>query len=302
MRQLSESTMLKYLITNEQDSLWGLTIHSVGYQKVKSREPYPPLNHPARYLFVENKGRVLEEYQLLYIVSGKGRLTSKSLHSKKLEIKQGDMFLLFPGEWHDYRPDERSGWEEYWIGFTGLNMDSRVEHKFFNKEKPAFNVGVRSDIVEIYNLAISIAHNKNAGYQQMLAGIVNMLLGYAYSYDMNSSFENMEVVNDINKAKIIIAENFHTDITPEDIAERVNMSYSWFRRIFKQYTGLAPVQYIQEIRIHKSKELLTNSPLMIKEIAFEVGFNNTEYFATLFKKRTGYTPGRYREFTQGYNL
>lgn len=300
MRKAQKTSMLKYLITNEQDAHWGLTIHTVGYQKVKIGESYPPQNHPTRYLFDADKGRILEEYQLLYIVNGKGNFVSKS--SKRETIRQGNMFLLYPGEWHNYHPDKKMGWEEYWIGFAGVNMDNRVHYNFFKKENPVFNVGVRSEVVDLYKLAIAVAQQQNAGYQQMLAGIVNILLGYAYSQNLNASFEDMQVVNDINKAKIIIAENFHTGITPSDVAQMVNMSYSWFRRIFKQYTGLAPVHYIQEMKMHKSKELLTNSQMMIKEVAFEVGFNNTEYFTTLFKKKTGYTPEKYREFTQGLNL
>ena len=181
-------------------------------------------------------------------------------------------------------------------------MDCRVKHAFFCKKRPVFNIGVRQEVIDMYKNAIRVAQDQNAGYQQMLAGIVNMLLGYTYSQNLNTSFKNMKVTNEINKAKLLIAENFHLDITPAEIAEQVNMSYSWFRRIFKQYTGLAPVQYIQEVKIHKAKELLTNTNLMIKEIAYEVGFNNTEYFATLFRKRTGYTPEKYREFTQGKNL
>jgi AraC-like DNA-binding protein len=212
------------------------------------------------------------------------------------------MFLLFPGEWHSYQPEEKTGWDEYWIGFNGINMDNRVASGFFKKQKPVFNVGIQEDIVQLYKQAISVAGNQESGYQQMLAGIVNHLLGYAYSYDKQSLFEDLQVINQINKAKIIMAENFNTCITPEDVAARVHMSYSWFRRIFKQYTGLAPIQYIQELKINRSKELLTNTAMMVKEIAFEAGFNKTEYFCTTFKKRTGYTPDKYREFTQGKNL
>jgi AraC-like DNA-binding protein len=97
-------------------------------------------------------------------------------------------------------------------------------------------------------------------------------------------------------------ENLYAGITPQTIAERLNKSYSWFRRIFKQYIGISPAQYIVEMKIQKSKELLTNTDMSSKEISFELGFDNPDYFCTIFKKKTGSSPLRYREFTQGLNL
>ncbi|MDL2209119.1 AraC family ligand binding domain-containing protein, partial [Parabacteroides sp. OttesenSCG-928-O15] len=111
----SSAVHIKYLIVNEADSLWGLIVNSVGYQRIEPGEAYPPRNHPTRYLFNVDKGRVLNEYQLLYITRGKGVFTSSE--RKKTEVKEGNMFLLFPGEWHSYKPDKETGWDEYWIGF-----------------------------------------------------------------------------------------------------------------------------------------------------------------------------------------
>ncbi|WP_165020256.1 MULTISPECIES: AraC family transcriptional regulator [unclassified Dysgonomonas] len=297
---MKNSVHIKYLIANEQDMLWGLTVNTVGYQHIDPHTPYPPQNHPTRYLFSTQKGRVLEECQLIYITQGRGTFVSSS--QKKTEIKAGNMFLLFPGEWHTYSPDPSTGWNEYWIGFKGVNIDSRIQNGFFNMHKPIFNVGSREDIVQLYMRAISVAKEQTTGFQQMLAGILNHLLGIAYSQDKYAAFEDMKVTNQINKAKMIMFENFHTDITPESVANQVFMSYSWFRRIFKQYTGLSPHQYIQELRVQKSKELLTNTMLTSQEIAFEVGFENPDYFCTAFKKMTGASPIKYREFTQGKNL
>lgn len=299
MKQQEESIHIRYLMANEQDQLWGLTVNTVGFQHIGRNTIYPPSNHPTRYLFSTDKGRVLDEYQLIYTIRGHGTFTSSSLKSS--EIKAGNMYLLFPGEWHSYKPDKESGWDEYWIGFSGQAIDSRVENKFFNKQKPVFNVGIQDEIVRLYNQAIEVARQQNPGFQQMLAGFVNLLLGYACAYDRQLSLEELKVTNQINQAKILIDANFHQGITPEEIAGQVNMSYSWFRHIFKRYTGFAPNQYILELKIRKGKELLTNSILTVKEIAFQIGMDNPEYFCTLFRRKTGMTPMAYREFTQGRN-
>lgn len=290
---------LKYLIVNESDQLWGLTINSVGYQSIASQATYPPSNHPTRYLFSTERGRILDEYQLLYITKGNGRFLSNSIETKKFQpVKEGTIFLLFPGEWHNYMPDKNSGWDEYWIGFNGINIDNRVVNGFFNQKKPIFQVGLNDEIVGLYKQAIQIATEQKSGFQQMLAGIVNHLLGLTYSLDKNYSYEGSEIINQVNKAKILILENFR-DIKPKDIANELHMSYSSFRKIFKEYTGFAPLQYIQELKIQKSKELLTNTAIPVKEIAYLMGFENQEYFFTAFKKKTSITPVEHRKFTQG---
>lgn len=297
---MGKSVHIKYLIANEQDKMWGLTVNSTGYQHIDNGQNYPPQNHPTRYLFSTDKGRVLEEYQLLYITRGSGKFVSAN--QKPIQIKSGNIILLFPGEWHNYKPDKETGWDEYWIGFDGANMDARVVNGFFSKNKPVFNVGIREDIVVAYKNAIDIARNQSTGFQQMLAGIVNYILGITYSQDKQASFEDLQVINHISKAKLIILENYMKGISPEEIASQINMSYSWFRRIFKQYTGFAPAQYILTLKIQKCKELLTNTGMTAQEIAYETGFDSPDYFSTIFKKKTGMTPICYREFTQGRNL
>lgn len=294
---MKKAIHLKYLLTTEQDLRWGITVNTVGFQHIEPFQPYPPPNHPTRYLFSADRGRILDEYQLLYIVCGKGEFISTNC--KKTKLKEGQMFLLFPGEWHNYYPDKSTGWDEYWIGFEGDIINSLVKNKFFNRQSPVFSVGISEQIGQIYEWAIAAAKEQKPGFQQMLAGYINLLLGYAYSYDRQSKFEEMRNVKNINKAKMIIMENLRARITPQIIAERLNMSYSWFRRLFKQYIGISPAQYIVEIKIQKSKELLTNTDMSSKEISFETGFGNSDYFCTIFKKKTGFSPLGYRGFTQG---
>ncbi|MBK5719600.1 helix-turn-helix domain-containing protein [Dysgonomonas sp. Marseille-P4677] len=291
---------IKYLITNERDIEWGLTVNTVGFQHIEPEEVYPPQNHPTRYLFNTDKGRILDEYQLLYITQGQGEFVSASCKSQT--ISEGKMFLLYPGEWHAYKPDKSTGWNEYWIGFSGKNMDKRIDSNFFSKQKPILNVGLQDELVNMFLQAIVTAKEQKAGFQQFLAGTVDYLLGYAYSYNKSSSFEEMRIVKLINKSKLIITENIYTNISPNELASRLNISYSWFRKIFKQYTGFSPMQYINEMKIQKSKELLTNSDLSNIEIADKLGFDNPNYFCTLFKKKTKVTPMTYRVITQGKNI
>ena len=286
----------KYLTINFIDQLWGIAVNSVGLQSISENEVYPPQGHPTRYLFSPQNGRVLHEYQLLYITRGQGRFVSKSTGVR--QVKEGDMFLLFPGEWHNYKPDEDTGWHEYWIGFNGRIMDEWVGNGFFSRENPVMKVGLNEGLVELYKRAIVIADAQEANYQQALAGIVCNLMSMAIYLSRNHDFSKSDISSLINSAKITVQENI-SSITPEELAETVCMSYSKFRKIFKEYTGFSPLQYIQEVRISMAKEMLTNTSKSIKEIAFELGYENKDYFFTVFKKLSGLTPVAYRKQTRG---
>ena len=296
---MSQTTRRKYLTINPSDQKWGLTTHSVGHQVISENEAYPPQVHPTRYLFNIENGRILNEYQLLYITKGRGMFSSES--SGRSQVKEGYMFLLFPGEWHTYRPDPETGWNEYWIGFDGRIMDEWVKDGFFRKESPVFNIGLNEEIIALYKRAIIIAEAQEANYQQALSGIACNLVSMAIYLSRNRDFNKSDIASQMNQAKIAVHENISA-ITPEELAKITCMSYSKFRKIFKEYTGFAPSQYIQEVRITMAKELLTNTSKSIKEIAIELGYDNKDYFFTVFKKVTGSTPITYRRHTQGEDL
>ena len=292
---MTDALHLKYLAIGPNDLLWGLAVNSVGFQEVGPGEAYPPSNHPSRYLFTVERGRVLDEYQLIYVTRGEGRFRSAS-RPHPLPVRQGSLFLLFPGEWHSYRPAEETGWKEYWIGFKGPQMDSWMKGGFFAKDRPIWNVGLRSDIVALYQDAIDTALSQQSGFQQRLSGVVAHLVSLAWFYGRNEALS--EVAGQMNRALILIAEQFRT-VTPEDLSRQLCMGYSNFRRIFKEYTGQSPAQYIRQVRLSRVKEALTNTSRPIRELAFEMGFENEDYFFTSFRRLTGMTPREYRAFTRG---
>lgn len=292
---LTDNFTFKYLPSSERDIDWGLSVSCVGSQQVASGDDYPPQHHPANYSFLPSRGRILDEYQIIYITKGKGTFTSE--HGGEHTVEAGDMLLLFPGERHSYRPDQTTGWNEYWIGFCGPNIDTRVNHGFFSVEKPIAHVGISEDIVHTYSMAINAVQQMAPGYQQMLAGCVNMLLGFIYSAAREANDDMENITKAMHKAAVFIHENFCKDIHPEDVAAEVNFGYSRFRKAFTDHTGISPYQYILKLRIQRSKELLQHTHKTMSEIAYEAGFNNPLYFSTAFKRETGMSPKAYREAT-----
>ena len=279
----------KYMLATERDLKWGLTVSTVGYEEIAPGDPYPTKGHADGYYFNIEKGRVLNEYQLLYNPEGEG--VFESAHCPQTKIKAGDMFLLFPGEWHTYHPNPHVGWKSHWIGFKGRNMDDRVKAGFLTPEKPIYHVGYSAIIEGLYRRAFAAAREEAAYSQQEMAGLVNHLIGKMYSLERNIELSrNQQQVDMIDKARWRIRESLESETTIQDIAEELGVSYSNFRKLFKEYTGLSPATYQQELRLLRAKELLSTTDLSIKEIAYRLNFESPDYFSAKFKAKMGIKP------------
>lgn len=281
------------------DLKWGAAISFAVFQEVAPGENYPPGLPPTGYNFSSGGGRILEEYQITYIAKGKGTFCSESLgRRKQVELNEGSMFILFPGEWHSYHPNPETGWEEYSIGFKGPYMGMLVQYGFYSPSNPVLNIGSSSVMKSLMEEALDVTIQQRPGYQQLLSGIVSHILGLAAYRLKNNNFSSSDVAEKINRAKYIAYAEYAT-ITPQELAARINLGYSNFRRVFKDYTGIPPARFIADIRIAKAKELLVTTALPIKEIAFMVGEDNYDYFTTSFKSKTGFAPTDYRLHVRG---
>lgn len=282
----------KYLIVNEKDKSFGLTVNTVGFQPIAPNTVYPSTQHPKSYYFDPGKGRILSEYQILYISKGHGSFMSET--TKKTTIDKGQIIILFPNQWHTYCPSSETGWNEYYIGFEGQIIDEMVRNEFIDSNKQVIDVGVNDDLVNLYSSALQVAKDDKKAAQQYLAGIVLHIIGMILSYSQNKDFENNNMGQIVERAKIIMNENMHKGVNMELLASKLGISYSRFRKVFKDYTGYAPAQYFQELKLRKAKELLLETNRSLKEIAYELNFNSYEYFIYFFKKREGITPLEYR--------
>ena len=283
----------KYMLASERDNLWGLTVTTIGYEEIGKNDPYPTRGHADGYYFDVEKGRILSEYQLLYIIEGSGVFHSHTV--KEAHLREGDFFLLFPGEWHSYHPTGPNGWKKYWIGFRGDNMDNRVRAGFLSPTKPIYHVGYSGSVVELYKQAYAAAIEEAASSQQLMAGIVNHLIGMMYSLERNIELSrNMQHVDMVNRARLRIREALDQPLTIQQVAEELGSSYSHFRKLFKEHTGISPATYQQELRIMRAKELLSTTDMSVKEIAYSLHFESPDYFSAKFRAKTGRRPSDLR--------
>lgn len=291
--ELKKGNSLKYLTIGPNDDCWGLVVTTVGTQTIAPNANYPAMEHPGSYNFKAQGGRILDEYQAVYVVNGSGYFESQSIPRQRIE--GGTIILLFPGEYHFYTPDKNLGWEEYWIGFKGEVADKRVMAGFFSPKDALIKIGLSNTLIGLYNDAIHIADREHIGCQQLLAGIVTHLLGHIlYKHKRNGDAAN-RTEEIINEARQLMRKQAHHTLRAEDIANQLGVGYSWFRQSFKRVTGISPAQFITRLLISRAKEMLMSENISITEIAYTLGFESVGQFSTSFRKIENSTPRQFRD-------
>jgi AraC-like DNA-binding protein len=283
----------RYLSVSPEDERWGLNVLNAGCTHIRPSSAYPVETHPGHHFFRWNEGRVLDEYQVVYITRGAGVFESASCTRRN--IGEGTIFLLFPGERHRYMPSPDTGWDEYWIGLRGRIMDDLIAQSIFTRQSPCLTIGFSETVFHIFQTIIEGTKQEAAG--PMISGAAMHLIGCLYTQSRKKTKTHDEEV--IDKARVLFQSRIDTDFSPEEAARELKVGYSWFRKTFKQQLGVSPGQYFLHAKIDRAKELLATPDVPVKEVAQALSFNSVYHFCKLFKEKTGQTPGAYRETAGG---
>lgn len=98
----------------------------------------------------------------------------------------------------------------------------------------------------------------------------------------------------IGEALSHLERNIQHEVNLDELASIAHMSRRSFLRVFQSATGTSPLAWLIEQRIHRACGLLRHTDKQVTEIAFEVGFNDSNYFTRQFRKSTGLSPRSYR--------
>lgn len=87
-----------------------------------------------------------------------------------------------------------------------------------------------------------------------------------------------------------IQANYQSQLTISGIAQNVNISERYLRKLFDTSLGISPLEYLNQLRIKKALTLIRSTEMSIKEICYTCGFQSPQYFSRVFKQQTGMTP------------
>lgn len=279
-----------YLTHSLEDENWQMFCTDAGWSRTPPGGVYPPRleDHPAGFRPV-SVGRRINEYQMVYIVEGRGHL---EMGEVGYAIEPGSLFLLFPDIPHAYRPDPATGWTENWVGITGPHMDALLAGGIISPSRPVYHPGYQHAMAEGFQYIFRQVKQQAPLFQFRICAEVLKLLAETLSVE-RLSVQESKAQDIVDRAKTWIESHLQQVFDLDNLAGELSLSVTAVNDVFKGFTGMTPYQYGIHVKINRAKEILAGGENSVKEIAWQVGFDDQFYFSRLFKKKTGYSPSQW---------
>lgn len=222
------------------------------------------------------KGRA--DYHLLFNASGEIRVNGETL-------SEGEAYIIFPWDRHEYTYVNKDGALYYWLHFSGTEVRGMLEGLNIGKGKYTLSEskGEAEEILRRMVKAISEEWESAETY----------MVGQLYSLVSLLSSPNKNRIPFAKAIKMLRDPKNRSTVT--ELSELYNMSEGHFIRQFKVYTGHTPLEYRAMKRMENAKSLLSGTDMSVRDISESLGFDDPLYFSRVFKKNTGISPREYRK-------
>ena len=223
-----------------------------------------------------------EEFVMTIVLDGE---TEYAISGHRYLVRKNDVLIFPPKILRSGKTDPQNPWSFIYIIFRmEMNEAARI---FFNKSILIWN-GVNEVIRKQFMEAARAWVGKNALYQVKCNLLTTEILYKLVLSDM--PYHKVPHIKKLEKTRSMIQDNFRNDISVAALAESVDLSVSYFRRLFHEAYGCSPMQYIMNLRIENARDLLLSGEVNVTEAAQLSGFDDIYYFSALFKRKTGYSP------------
>lgn len=272
-------------------STWGIAVTGVGYHRTPARSPYPTASHPQDYAYAWERGRTLDCLHMVLITSGRGLLETSE--KGLIELTGGSAFIVPPGVWHRFRPDPKIGWEESWVELRGTVVDRLLAEGRLHSADLVHAVAMAGRTETTMKHIHGHARLATRSTPELAA--LGMLLLAHWVMPESENPESSRPALAIRRAEQILSSIGQPKISMPEVARKVGMAYSHFRREFKARTGRTPVEYASRVRLRQACRFLLSTDATLEEIAERVGFSSGFHLSTQFKKTFGLSPREWRK-------
>lgn len=230
-----------------------------------------------------------------YIIEGEGWLR---IDGKDYYPGQGQLFMMPSGVKQSFSYINENRFKKYWCHFTAKSGEFDV---FSLISEPLFvNVDVQDQplLAEMFDRLI-LASKKNtlASEIESKARLMDIITWYMNACESREgiTIRRSDTFNKLELAHTYIRNHLAENLTVEKLAGIAHYHPNYFIRIFKQHMGVTPIQYINNIRLKKAKELLIAGNMPVSAVAKDTGFSDVSHFSRSFKQHTGFSPTEFRK-------
>lgn len=228
----------------------------------------------------------MDRWILCYSVDGEVTYTIDNQYKM---IKKGDILFIPPGKSRSATTSSFSPWKFIVIKFRLSQLND--ETKAILDAIPNVLQLPNHPIVQGFKEIELAWRTKKPGYILKCKGLLYSIMYQLFS-KMAGNMEHSKYSKVLSNVLSVIGSNVQENYSVQELADMVDLSSSYFRTIFKQFTGFSPVQYQNYIKMHHAYDLLTYEHYTISEVADRVGINDEFYFSRLFKQVIGTPPSQ----------
>lgn len=227
--------------------------------------------------------------QIIYCTAGEGYL---SLNGKEYTITENTAFYLPPKIPHEYKAAGDGKWFTHYIAFDGYASELLMRQLGYS-DGGAYEVDTKA-LDEIFRrILFSIKSDREyCGYTNS-ATVYEFIMQFHKQASLKQKNSEDDILDPVLE---YIDENYMKDIELADLCRIMKVTPQYLCRIFKNKLGVRPLEYITKKRIQTAKQMMLMNTLPVKSIAEAVGYSNSGYFCTVFKKYEGVSPGEYQKF------
>ena len=233
-----------------------------------------------------------------FVLAGKGDVT---VGRQRFTVQAGQIFYLPKDVLRYYESDDQAPLEYVWIGFCGEWARRLISEAGMNRSNMLADIPDIAATLELRRELVQTMRT-DVSYIAMMPVfwkfIQQLIRAKGYAVDVKTSAKNAEdKCPDPRIAELVyrLERNYTNDINVNEIAKDISVSRAWLSRRFKEITGATVKQYVTDLRISHAKDLLTQTPLPIMEVARACGYQNPLFFSRMFKQATGFSPTQWRE-------
>jgi len=177
--------------------------------------------------------------------------------------------------------------KRFWMDFPFL----------YPKSAPAFYLSDKqvNEIVTIFNLLKYEQKEYGASSVEVIRHLTKVIFEKVRSYQ-TSQIDQQNYSPLVSEFILLCNRSFLYLHSVKEYAQKLAVTPKHLTEIVKQQTGLSALEMIHRAKVTYAKGLLAQTSLSVKQVAYELGFENPEYFCVFFKKKVGKTPSQYRQF------
>jgi len=234
-----------------------------------------------------------------------------TVDDRQFPVKSGDVFVISGTHEHQYQDMHRLALANILFDSRSLQMsqwDVRALsgfHALFALEpvlrtQQKFNSRLQlserqlNHANEIIRDLIRETETRNPGYRVMAKGLFMQLTVFlSRCYSNKPSGESLDLLR-LGDAIAHIETCFAEKISLDDLARKAHLSKRQFQRIFTECIGRSPIDHLLHVRVQRAAGLLRQTDRSITDIAFDCGFNDSNYFTRQFRNVMDHTPKQYR--------